>query len=162
MPAETLTTTAISLISGLVSGVISSVLTYFGTRSKIRLDMRVEYDKNLHDKRLELYKDLWPKTQPLGRFAPYEPLTHRIVKSVSSEMGNWYFFKEGGIYLSKQSRKPYFVLKKELTRVILNQELADQPDQYIGDKASTAILKAASDLRSSLADDIRTRNAPWL
>ena len=146
----------------MVSGAISSVLTYFGTRSKIRLDMRVEYDKNLHDKRLELYKDLWPKTQPLGRFAPYEPLTYRIVKSVSSEMGNWYFFKEGGIYLSKRSRKPYFALKQELTRVIRDKNLADQPDKYIGDKASDAILKAASDLRTSLADDIRTRSAPWL
>ena len=162
MPAETLQTTAIALISGLVSGVVSSVLTYFGTRSKIRLDMRVEYDKNLHEKRLELYKDLWPKTQPLGRFAPYELLTHKIVNSVSSQMGNWYFFKEGGIYLSKRSRKPYFVLKSELTKVILNRELADQPDKYIGDEARDAILDAASRLRTSLADDIRTRNAPWL
>ena len=33
-----------SLITGFASGIISSVLTYFSTRSKIRLDMRVEYD----------------------------------------------------------------------------------------------------------------------
>ena len=50
-----------SLFTGLASGVISSVLTYFSTRSKIRLDMRVEYDKALHEKRLELYKELWPR-----------------------------------------------------------------------------------------------------
>jgi len=37
-----------SLITGFASGIISSVLTYFSTRSKIRLDMRVEYDKTLH------------------------------------------------------------------------------------------------------------------
>jgi hypothetical protein len=44
-----------SLITGFASGIISSVLTYFSTRSKIRLDMRVEYDKTLHNERLELY-----------------------------------------------------------------------------------------------------------
>ena len=162
MPIATLNSVLLSLITGLVSGVISSLLTYFGTRSKIRLDMRVEYDKSLHDKRLELYKQLWPKTQPLGRFAPYEPLTHNIVKAVSADMGNWYFFNEGGIYLSKRSRKPYFMLKKELTKVIQSGALAAKPDEYIGDEASEAILKAASRLRTSLADDIRTRDAPWL
>ena len=66
-----------SLITGFASGVISSVLTYFSTRSKIRLDMRVEYDKSLHDKRLELYKELWPKTKPLGALSrnPCSPTT---------------------------------------------------------------------------------------
>jgi hypothetical protein len=162
VPTETLNAASLSLIAGFVSGVISSVLTYFGTRSKIRLDMRAEYDKSLHDTRLELYKQLWPKTQPLGRFAPYEPLTWNIVTKVSSDMGHWYFFKEGGIYLSKQSRKPYFVLKTQLTKVILNKGLEAQPDEYIGDEARDAILDAASHLRTSLADDIRTRDAPWL
>ena len=60
-----------SLITGLASGVISSVLTYFATRSKIRLDLTAEYDKALHDKRLVLYKELWPITKPLGRFVPH-------------------------------------------------------------------------------------------
>jgi len=47
------------------------VLTYFSTRSKIRLDMRVEYDKTMHNKRLELYKELWPITKDdLFRISP--------------------------------------------------------------------------------------------
>jgi hypothetical protein len=124
--------------------------------------MRVEYDKSLHDKRLELYKQLWPKTQPLGRFASYKPLTCNIVTRVSADMSDWYFFSEGGIYLSKRSRKPYFTLKEQLTRVIQDKALEDHPEQYIGDAPRDAILAAASRLRTSLADDIRTRSAPWL
>jgi hypothetical protein len=73
----------LSVVTGIVSGVLSSALTYFSTRSKIRLDMRVEYDKTLHDKRLTLYTELWPKTEPLARFAPHFVLTYNIVKSVT-------------------------------------------------------------------------------
>src|SRR5215472_11295541 len=109
-----------SLITGLASGVISSVLTYFSTRSKIRLDMRVEYDKALHEKRLELYKELWPKTKPLARFDRHFVLTYNTVMEVAAQTRDWYF-GEGGIYLSKHSRKPYFRLKEKLQRVLDNE-----------------------------------------
>lgn len=149
-----------SLITALASAAISSVLTYFSTRSKIRLDMTVEYDKSLRDKRLELYKELWPKTKPLARFSA-QPLTYNIVKTLSAEMSDWYF-REGGIYLSKRSRKPYFHLKRQLQRVIGDQTLAGHPDTEIKGESSEKIQDAASRLRTSLADDIRTRRAPWL
>lgn len=151
-----------SLITGLVSGVISSVLTYFGTRSKIRLDMRVEYDKALHDKRLELYKELWPETEPVARFKPHFVLTYNIVKTVSDKAREWYFNKEGGIYLSKRSRKPYFLLKKKMQLVIDDEKLEKQPDAKIDDRTRDSIVDAGSRLRASLADDIGTRRAPWL
>jgi hypothetical protein len=151
-----------SLITGLASGVISSVLTYFGTRSKIRLDLTVEYDKALHDKRLALYKELWPITKPLGRFVPHFSLTYNHVKRAVTDMHEWYF-KEGGIYLSKNSREPYFHLKEQMLRVIDNERLEATPDARIDDKeACKAILDAATSLRTSLADDIRTRRSPWL
>ena len=151
-----------SLITGLASGIVSSVLTYFGTRSKIRLDMRVEYDKALHNKRLELYKVLWPITKPLGRYVPHFSLTYNKVTNVATDMHEWYF-GEGGIYLSKRSRKPYFDLKTQLLRVIDNERLEATPDARIEDQETCkAILNAATTLRTSLADDIRTRRAPWL
>ena len=151
-----------SLITGLASGVISSVLTYFATRSKIRLDLTVEYDKALHDKRLVLYREFWPITKPLGRFVPHFSLTYNNVKNVVTDMHEWYF-KEGGIYLSKSSRKPYFHLKQQMLRVIDNERLEATPDARIDDKElCKAILDAATSLRTSLADDIRTRRSPWL
>jgi hypothetical protein len=153
---------ASSLIPGLVSGVVSSVLTYFGTRSKIRLEMRVEYDKALHDKRLELYRELWPETEAVARFKPHFVLTYSIVKAVAEKTREWYFRKEGGIYLSKPSRKPYFRLKEIMQRVIDNTEMEKQPDATIDDNVRDDIVRAASRLRASLADDIGTRRAPWL
>lgn len=150
-----------SLITGLVSGVISSALTYFGTRSKIRLDMRVEYDKNLHDKRLALYKQLWPKTKPLARFTPDFVLTYDTIKPVAEQTRDWYF-DEGGIYLSKRSRKPYFHLKSLIQEVMDDKNLAKEPTKALDTPRADAILAAAHDLRTSLADDIRTRRAPWL
>jgi hypothetical protein len=151
-----------SVITGLASGVISSVLTYFSTRSRIRLEMRVEYDKALHDKRLELYKELWPETEPLARFKQHFVLTYDIVKTVADKTRVWYFNREGGIYLSKRSRKPYFLLKERLQHVIDDEELERQPDAKINDKMRDAIVDAATRLRASLADDVGTRRARWL
>jgi hypothetical protein len=140
---------------------VSAVVTFFATRSKLRLDMRGEYDRTLHEKRLELYKHLWPKTEPLGKYASLESFTYKTVAAVSSNMHNWYF-GEGGLFLSKQSRTPYFLLKDAIQRVIEDGKLASNPDQPIPDAARQAIVDAAGRLRTSLADDIRTRNAPWL
>jgi len=49
-----------------------------------------------------------------------------------------------------------------IQRVIEDGKLASNPDQPIPDAARQAIVDAAGRLRTSLADDIRTRNAPWL
>jgi hypothetical protein len=47
--------------------------------------MRVEYDKTLHNKGLELYKELWPITKPLGR-VPHFSLTYNIVRKAVTDM----------------------------------------------------------------------------
>jgi len=150
-----------SLVTALLSGIISSALTYFSTRSKIRLEMTVDYDKDLHNKRLELYKQLWPKTKPLAEFTRESPLTYDIVKAVAEETRDWYF-DQGGIYLSKRSRKPYFRLKSLLQNVLDDKTLEREPSRTIGKPRTAAILAAARNLRTSLADDIRARRGPWL
>ncbi len=152
---------ASSVITGLISGIISSALTYFGTRSKIRLDMTVEYDKGLHNKRLELYKDLWPKTKPLAEFTAESPLSYDIIKTVAEQTRDWYF-AEGGIYLSKRSRRPYFKLKGLMQRVLDDTALQREHIKAIDTPRAKKILAAARRLRTSLADDIHTRRAPWL
>jgi hypothetical protein len=152
---------ASTLLAGFIGGALSSIVTYFSTRSRIRLEMTVEYDKSLREKRLELYKQLWPKTQPLGRFAPHATYTYNAIASVSNDMNEWYF-AEGGIYLSKRCRKPYFALKQRLQTVIEDSSLAVKPESPIGDETRRAIIDAAGRLRTTLSDDIRTRRAPWL
>lgn len=150
-----------SVVTALLSGLVSSVLTYFSTRSKIRLDMTVEYDKDLHNKRLELYKQLWPKTKPLAEFTRESPLTYATVKTVAEETRDWYF-DQGGIYLSKRSRKPYFRLKSLLQVVLDDKALEQERSRPVDRPLTAAILTAARNLRTSLADDIRARRGPWL
>jgi hypothetical protein len=152
---------ASSIIAGLVSGIISSTLTYFGTRSKIRLDMTVEYDKALHQKRLDLYKELWPKTKPLAEFAAEVPLSYNVIKQVTEQMRDWYF-QEGRIYLSRRSRRPYFDLKTLLQAVLDDEKLQCEPNKELATHRAREIRAAAGNLRTSLADDIRARRGPWL
>jgi hypothetical protein len=83
------------ILIAIVSAVMSAVVTFFATRSKLRLDMKGEYDRTLHETRLELYKHLWPKTEPLGKYASSESFTYKTVAAVSSNMHDWYF-GEGG------------------------------------------------------------------
>jgi hypothetical protein len=150
-----------SVITGLVSGIISSILTYFSTRSKIRLDMTVEYDKDLRSKRLVLYKELWPKTKPLSPYGVESVLNFDVVKGVSEHMRDWYF-AEGGIYLSKRSRKPYFRLKDLIQKVLDDKKLQQEHTRALHTAQRAEIVAAAHKLRTSLADDIRTRQGPWL
>jgi len=145
-----------AVVTGLASGLVSSALTYFATRSKIRLEMTVDYDRALHDMRLKLYKQLWPMTKPLARYTRESPLTYDVVRKVSEEMRDWYF-GEGGIYLSKDSRTPYFALKRLMENVLI-QDSTRKIDEELCDN----ILGAANQLRTSLADDIGTRRGPWL
>lgn len=149
-----------AIVSAVIS-LVSSVVTFLVTRSKSRLDMTIEYDKALHEKRLELYKQLWPKTEPLGKYASPDSFTYKSVTAVSSDMHDWYF-NEGGLFLSRKSRTPYFLLKNAIQKVIDDKQLAIKPDQQIPDAARQAIIDAAGRLRTSLADDVRARNAPWL
>ena len=157
---ETTEKILIAIVSAVIS-YVSAAITFLATRSKSRLDMTVEYDKALHEKRLELYKQLWPKTEPLGKYASSDSFTYKTVAAVSLDMHDWYF-KEGGLFLSKESRTPYFLLKDAIQLVIEDGQLANNPDQPIPDAARQAIVGAAGRLRASLADDLRTRNAPWL
>jgi len=151
----------ISALTGLLSGLVSAALTYFGTRAKARLDMTIEDDKHLRDKRLEVYQELWPMTRPFARFGVSSILTSSVLLKTSEDMSNWYF-SGGGIFMSKTSRDPYFALREEMQRAIDTIDAKAQPDHPIGHEHRKAIVEAAGRLRTSLADDLRTRVGPWL
>jgi hypothetical protein len=151
----------VPLISGLVAGIISAVLTYFGTRSKIRLDLTAEYDKDLRASRLEVYKTLWTLLKPLARYSREGPLTYQLVKNISEEMRDWYF-DTGGIYLSRQSRGPYFKMKEVMQAIIDDASLVQRADEPLSEVNIKALLKSGTRLRESLADDIGTRRGPYV
>jgi hypothetical protein len=156
-------TPAVSLITGSITAVVSAIITYFGTRSKIRLDLTYELDTELRKKRLEAYKELWIELKPLARYSREpEVITYEIIKETSGKMRDWYFQPEKGIYLSKASRKPYFNLKEQMQKIIDDDKLKRDPKSVIHDPQLKRLLTEGSRLRASLADDIGARRRPLI
>ncbi len=145
---NTLITTVITFV---FSSVLSSLLTYFVTRSKIRLEAAIEYDKDLRNSRLKAYQELWMKLKPLARYAREEPVTYQVIKDTAGNMRDWYF-GGGGIYLTKESRVPYFNLKKAMQKIIDNNTLNENT-------ATEIVIELGSKLRDTLANDIGVRKA---
>lgn len=150
----------IALIAGLVSGAVTSVITYFATAAKIRLELAIEYDKELRKERLSAYLELWPKLVSLARYSAPSPVGRQLVKSTSEAMRDWYFHT-GGIYLSRESRGPYFELKGTMQYIIDNPLILNN-DGSLTDEWVVTLHRQASELRTSLSDDVGTRQEPFL
>lgn len=147
-----------TLILSPISTVIVAVITYFAARWKTRLDLSAEYDRELRTERLTAYKELWKKLKPLARYSREEPITYEIIRDTSQAMRDWYY-DAGGIYLSRESRLPYFTLKRSLQRIIDNEAL-EKDNAELDEKSEELkqIFEQGTELRASLSDDIGTRN----
>jgi hypothetical protein len=150
----------IALIAGLVSGAITSVITYFATAAKIRLELTIEYDKELRKDRLGAYLKLWPKLKPLARYSPPSPVGHQLVKKTSENMRDWYF-DTGGVYLSRESRDRYFKLKATMQKIIDNPKIPEK-DGSLPPGLVATLHDEATELRAALSDDVGTRQEPFL
>jgi hypothetical protein len=150
----------IALLAGLVSGAITSVITYFATAAKIRLELAVEYDKELRKDRLCAYLKLWPRLKALAKYSPPEPVSHQLVKRTSEDMRDWYF-DIGGVYLSRESRGPYFKLKGMMQNIIDDPAMQKQVGSLPRERV-TALHDQATKLREALSDDVGTRQEPFL
>lgn len=150
-----------SVLIGGVAGVVSAVITYFSTRFKTRLELTAEFDKELQRSRLEAYKKLWSMTEKLARFGREKPVTYDDLRQISNETRAWYF-GEGGIYLTRASRGPYFRMKELMEPVLRDKETSTGPTGEIKGELLDPIIDAGSRLRSSLSDDIGTKRASWL
>lgn len=159
----------LALLAGLISGLISAVVTFFVTRAKVRLDLTAEYDKKLRSERLDAYKALFKSLKPLARYTPEVPLTYKIVKDTSERLRDWYF-DIGGIYLSSESRRPYFDLKNSMQKIIDNVDLqkdenAPLPTKELAEDVANKVLEILARgklLRDCLTNDIGTRRGPFV
>jgi hypothetical protein len=150
-----------SLLAGLVSGAITAGVTYFATLAKARLDLTIEYDKELRQNRLVAYTELWKRLKPLARYSPERPVTYEIAKATSEAMRDWYF-DQGGIYLSRVSREPYFELKEVLQKIIDDPELQNSTDTPLRTERLSALHTRATALRNELSNDIGTRRRAFV
>lgn len=153
---DTLESVLIASGAGLVSGLASAALTYFSTRAKIRLDLSAEYDKKLQETRLDAYLKLWAMLEPLARFGREKPITHAVLFDVSNQTRTWYFHT-GGIYLTQASRDPYFYWKELMQPFLDSPKYSANPDTRIEDEELKPVIAASSALRTSLSNDIGTK-----
>jgi len=149
-------TIVIAIITGLF-GIVSGVtLAYLGAVLKFQKDLEAEYDKDLRNRRIEVYKELWKPLQLLARYDRPEPLTPQNLEKLSVEMRRWYF-EIGGLYLSEETRKTYFDLKQAIQR--LTETAKHSADEVLDQPDSKFILQKASLLRARLTYDVGTRKS---
>lgn len=153
--------TLLSLLTGFVSGAITAVVTYFATLYKARLELTIEYDKELRKNRMEAYKVLWPLMKPLARYSVEQPITYGIVKDTSEKMRDWYF-GPGGIFLSRESRKPYFDMKELMQQIIDDSELRKDEQQPLSERRLRSLTEQGTRLRAALSNDVGSRRSPFI
>jgi hypothetical protein len=111
-------------------------------------------DPEIRKLRTAAYLELWRLLKSLARYDLPQPLTLVVLNELSIAMRNWYF-DSGGLFLSENSRAPYFELK-ELIRQTVGQP-REQVEIALSNDEIGQIIAIASRLRASLAQDLGTR-----
>src|SRR5712692_2270317 len=177
---NTILSALFGLLTALLLVVISIIVTYLSTRSKTRLDLTAEYDKVLQTNRLEAYRELWKLTEPLARYTRPAPVTYQAIKDLTVKMRVWYF-QQGGMFLTKNSRDRYFELKALMESLVvgyntnpnvmpitaeyfalLQDASKKNQDVVIDEEHVKFIIDQGSALRTQLATDIGTRNISFV
>ena len=104
---------------------------------------------------------LWPILKDMARYSAPKPVDRQLVKEISEAMRDWYFDKGDAIYLSRESRVPYFELKGTMQYIIDNPLILNNDGTLTREWVKT-LHRQATDLRASLSDDVGTRQEPFL
>jgi len=100
-----------AVITGFIGLASGAALAYLGAILKFRKDLEAEYDKDLRRHRIDAYVELWKPLELLARYDRPKPLNRKTLKELSVAMREWYF-RVGGLFLSEDARKAYFVSRK--------------------------------------------------
>jgi hypothetical protein len=149
-------------ITAIISGLVGFIPTYLAAILKYRKELESEYDKDLRNKRIEAYKVLWCHLQPLAKYARIEPFSYNKVNTLLVDLRKWYF-ENGGIYLTENSRDRYFDLMDELQKISLSnntKSVVDQTNREIIE--FDGVRELGSLLRTDFTRDIGTRRDPKL
>lgn len=137
-------------------GAISGILT---TTWKTRKDLESQYDIDLRKSRVDAYTKLWGHLEPLADYSPAAELTYDALSKLSQALRTWYF-TTGGLFLSSQTRAPYFHLQQALTALTTSH---DGPGgDVLSDDTSLVVRTLGSRLRTSTTEDVATRVGPRL
>lgn len=154
---ENLDTLKMEYSSEIITFILSVAVSYLAVRWKIRKELDAMYDRTLREYRLPVYQRLWESLQPLSKYSPPAPVTHKIVTDLSIRLREWYYL-EGGLYLSKKAQKAYVQLQGEMKETAGSSESSN----VLNEKTLNKLFNAGSTLRTAMAFDVGTRKAPML
>jgi hypothetical protein len=148
-----------NILAAIIGAIAGVVTTYLGAILKFRVDLKSQYDKDLRDRRIEQYSDLWKLTGTFPKYARTKQPTHQDLQGLMVALRDWYFSR-GGIFLSDAGRDAYFALQEELK---LFSDSTDSSQAVVLDQATYERLRSkCSALRSALVRDVGTRKASEL
>jgi hypothetical protein len=146
----------VAILLAAAIGAISGILT---TSWKTRKDLESKYDIDLRKHRIRAYKELWKHLEPLADYSPPARLTYDSLENLSVALRQWYF-GEGGLFLSSQTRAPYFHLQQALTELAAGHE--GSRGKELDSDTSRIVRTLGSRLRTSTTQDVATRVGPRL
>jgi hypothetical protein len=88
---------------------------------RVSQDLQIEYDKDLRSRRVVQYQKLWSCMLPLAKYPEADPPAYDSIKMLSESLRDWYF-GEGGLILSEETRDSYFNLQDGLKIVMQKRE----------------------------------------
>ena len=138
--------TILTGLAGVLVAVITGVLGYRTARWNLRRDLELE----LRRQRLEAFKKLWALSEPLakyGRTSPVTKVTVAAMDDLSNDLRHWYF-SQGGMFLSDESRDAYFRFQDALQTVI--HDHPPDSDNELDEETRERIREQGSLLRTSL------------
>jgi hypothetical protein len=149
----------IGLISVAVGAVLGTATTLLTTRSRVDLEQRAAFDRELRSLRLPHYQALHAVSAALPRErAPGTEPTRADLLLLRETFHDWYFGPQaGGMFLTEAGRRAYFALANEL-------QVAGRDGPEGAERATAGelgrLLDLAHRLRQQLRQDLGTAEPP--
>ncbi len=107
------TVTLVVALAGLFGTVLAALVSYRQGVLKVTQDLQIEYDKDLRNRRINHYNELWKILFPLGKYPEPRRLSHEQLESLGQAIEQWYF-TGGGLFLSERTREHFSDLQDGL------------------------------------------------
>jgi exonuclease VII small subunit len=116
------------------------------------LELGAQIDIDLRDRRTRAYKYLWQHTEILPKWPRNPGVTYRDLYEFSETLRDWYF-RTGGMYLSRDAQKVYASVQETIWEILKGQ----QENGQVEDEHYDAIRDRCSSLRTQMTEDILSR-----
>jgi hypothetical protein len=137
--------------------IIMAVITFIlggglGAYLQTIFSYKKEIAANIWAKRFEQYKIIWEISGILPKYPQDTNVTYKQIHEACIKIKDWYF-QNGGIILSRQSRKSYENLQKTISEINTTRY-----EEKLSDPDYTKIQNLFSSFRSKLTGDLTSRN----